>query len=359
MKKWLLALMVVVLVGGLLLSGCGEAEPEPKPSPSPQPSPSPSPEPVKTTVLRLATYNANITDTGELLEKLPPRFKERTGGRYAIELYWSDSLVPMFEIMDAVRTGAAEIGDWPFGPFASQDIRFAAAEIPLSYNNLEAIREASELMLPEYSKIMEEKFNQKGICLYPIGCLEIGSVNKPIKTMEDMKGLMCQSISPQVAGFLDTFGAAGASISPIEVYQSLEKGIVDSTLNAPGKFEEAQLWEVVPYITIGFVMPAHAGMSINLDVYNKMPKDVQDILVDEFYQLQLDYVGIIIDKFEEILTNLSDNGMEIYYLPKAERDRWVEAIQPFNHSLLDQMGDFGIKYQEVADEVNATYPYPY
>jgi TRAP-type C4-dicarboxylate transport system substrate-binding protein len=290
---------------------------------------------------------------------LPARFKERTGGRYAIEIYWSDSLVPMFEIMDAVREGAAEMGDWPFGPFASQDIRFASAEMPLSYDSYEAIRQAGGLMLPEYSKIMEEKFNQKGVNCYPIGCLEIGSVNKPIKTVEDMKGLMCQSISPQVAGFLDTFGAAGASISPIEVYQSLEKGIVDSTLQAVGKFDESKLWEVVPYLTVGFLIPAHAAQSINLDVYNKMPKDVQDILVDEFYQLQMAYVDILVERFEPILQKLADNGMEIYYLPKAERDRWVEAIQPFDKSLLDQMGDFGARYQEIADEVNAKYPYPY
>ncbi len=357
MKKWFLALMVVVLVGGLILSGCGEAEPEPEPTPAPEPTP--EPEPVKTTVLRLATYNANITDTGMLLEEMPARFKERTGGRYAIEIYWSDSLVPMFEIMDAVREGAAEMGDFPFGPFASQDPRFASAEVPFSYNNLEAMRAGCQLMLPEFSTVLQEKFNQVGIVTYGIGFLEVGCASKPVKTVADWEGLMCQSISPQMAGFLDAVGATGASISPVEVYSSMEKGIIDATMQAPGKYEEAKLYEICPNVTIGFLIPAACGIAVNQQVYNDMPKDVQDILMDEGAKLQESYINILLTSFDVTIQELKDYGMDVYFLPKAERDKWAEAVSPYNEGLMGGMGDFGVRVQEIFDQVNTEYPYPY
>jgi len=356
MKRVFLLLVAVVVMSSIMLASCAEPE---TPAPTPAPSPAPSPEPVKTKVLRLATYNANITDTGKLLEEMPARFKERTGDRYDIEIYWSDSLVPMFEIMDAVREGAAEMGDFPFGPFASQDPRFASAEVPFSYNNLEAMRAGCQLMLPEFSSVLKDKFNQVGVVTYGIGFLEVGCASKPVKSVPDWEGLMCQSISPQMAGFLDAVGATGASISPVEVYSSMEKGIIDATMQAPGKYEEAKLYEICPNVTIGFLIPAACGISINQQVFDDMPKDVQDILMDEGAKLQEAYIDILLTSFDVTIQELKDYGMDVYFLPKAERDKWVEAVRPYNEGLLGGMGEFGVRVQGIFDQVNAEYPYPY
>jgi len=361
MKRVILSLVVAVLLGSILLTGCSEPEPEPTSSPSPTASPTaePTQEPVKTTVLRMATYNANTTDTGILMAQLPGRIKERTGGRYDIEIYWSDSLVPMFEIMDAVREGAAEMGDFPFGPFASQDQRFASAETPFSYTCLEAMREGCQLMLPEFSKVLSDKFNQVGMVTYGIGFLEAGCPDHPIKTLEDWEGVMCQSISPQMAGFLEAVKATGASIPPSEVYQSMEKGIIDATMQAPGKYEEAKLYEICKNVTIAFTMPAACGVTINKAVYDKMSAEDQQIFMEEGAWLQEEYINILLDSFDVTIQELKDYGMDVYFLPKAERDRWEAAVKPYVDGLLGDMGDFGVRAQEIFDEVNNKYPYPY
>ena len=62
---------------------------------------------------------------------------KRTNGQVKIELFWSDSLVPMFEAMDAVRLGSAEMATFPFGPFGGLDPRFTSSEMPLFYNTIE------------------------------------------------------------------------------------------------------------------------------------------------------------------------------------------------------------------------------
>jgi len=356
MKKLFLTLVVVVLMSGLILSSC--AEPAPAPAPAPSPAPAPAPPPEKAVTLRWAHFAASHLTSSQLLVDMSERVKQRTNGRYNIQIFWSDSLVPMFESMDAVRTGSTEMATWPFGPFSSADIRFASSEVPLLYNTVEAQLEGQALLMPDYSSVLEEKFNQKAISVSSIISLEVGSTKKPIKTLADWKGLMCQSISPQLAAVIDAFGGTGVPISPIEVYSSLEKGIVDATIQSQGKFVEAKLWEVCPYLTDASLVPAAVATSVNLDVLNKMPKDVQDILIDEGKKLITLSAETTLTDFYDYQEQLAAN-MEVYYLPKAERERWKETVRPVIDSLLAEMGDFAQRVRQTADEANAKYPYPY
>ena len=97
---------------------------------------------------------------------------KRTNGRVKIELFWSDSLVPMFEALDAVRLGSAEMATFPFGPFGGLDPGFASSEMPLFYNTIEAQVEAQSALMPAYSGMFEEKFNQKALqvrSIQPLG----------------------------------------------------------------------------------------------------------------------------------------------------------------------------------------------
>jgi hypothetical protein len=51
--------------------------------------------------------------------------------------------------------------------------------------------------------------------------------------------------------------------------------------------------------------------------------------------------------------------MEVYNLPKAERDKWKAAAQSIIDSYLDKMGDFTDVLLETAENANKKYDYPY
>jgi TRAP-type C4-dicarboxylate transport system substrate-binding protein len=54
---------------------------------------------------------------------------------------------------------------------------------------------------------------------------------------------------------------------------------------------------------------------------------------------------------------LADKGVNVYILPKDERDRWHAAIQPYVDKQINAMGDFGKKVTDIAAKINAKYPY--
>jgi len=343
MKKLILALLVVILLGGLLVYGCGE---EVGPTSS---------TPV---ALRWAHFAAAQLESSVPLTAMAANIGQRTNGKCTVQLFWSDSLVPMFEAMDAVRTGSAEMASFPFGPFGGADVRFASSEMPLYYNTIEAQMEAQGALMPAYSGVLEEKFNQKALTVTSIISLNPGSVKKPIKTLADWKGMMVQTISPQMSAVIQAFGATGAPASPIDVYELLEKGTVDSTVQSLGKFVEAKLWEVCPYLTNAQFIPASAVMTINSDVWKKLPKDVQDVILDEAKKAEAEVNRITKETYYSYLDQLTKN-MQVYNLPKAERDNWIKAVQPIVDDLLSKMGDFADQVKKTADAANKKYPYPY
>ncbi len=155
MKKLLPVLLALLVVGGLLLAGCGTTTTTTTASTPPQTTASTTPgettastTPAETTAttmaaeptyyLRWAQFATAVLPDSQPQIKMAENVFNRTNGRVKIELFWSDSLVPMFEAMDAVRLGSAEMATFPFGPFGGLDPRFTSSEMPLFYNTIEA-----------------------------------------------------------------------------------------------------------------------------------------------------------------------------------------------------------------------------
>lgn len=317
----------------------------------------PSSTPEKPVILREALSHTAKDQIGEETMKTAERFTEATGGKYILEAHLGETLATVPESLDAVRTGTVEIGQWPVGVFAMADARLASAELPFLYNNVEANAAACRPLVPIYSAVLEEKFNQKVLCLYTATSLDLCS-KKPVRTMEDWDGLLVQAINPATAAVAESLGGSAVSIMWTDAYTSLDKGVVDAGLFATNQMVIYHLDEVSKYLLPVYMVPTFMTATINLDVWNSLPKDIQDLLMEEHLTLADTLNEIFIGLVYSHPDTLASRGMEVYYLPQAERDRWKAALQPYVDSQLDLMGDeFVTELMQVVDEVNAQYPY--
>jgi len=265
-------------------------------------------------------------------------------------------LVGMAESLDGVRTGVVEIGQYPPGVFSNTDVRFSSAELPFLYNNIEANIAACKDLLPVYSELLEKNFNQKALALWTATSLDVIS-KKPIKTMADWKGLSVQAINPPCAAVITALGGSPVSIDFPDAYSSLSKGVVDAGMYATTQMVEYKMDEVAKYLVPVYMVPTFIVSAINLDTWKKLPDDVQKALLKEHQQMADDLNAL----YEVLVTTnpqtLADKGVTVYVLPKEERDRWHQAIQPYVDQQLNKMGDFGKKITEIANKINAKYPY--
>jgi TRAP-type C4-dicarboxylate transport system substrate-binding protein len=88
-----------------------------------------------------------------------------------------------------------------------------------------------------------------------------------------------------------------------------------------------------------------------------LPKDMQDLLVEEGMNFHKSANEFFIGAYKDANDFLAANGVEIYNLPKDERSKWHDLVWPVSEKLLADMGDFGPRVMDVANKVNAEFPY--
>ena len=316
----------------------------------------PGPTPEKPVVLRLAIPWPPGDPPQVEIQKMADKFNARTGGKYVIEVHPAEELVKVQESMDAVRTGAVEMAGYPIGVFTSLDPRCAAAEVPFLYNNIRAEAAAQPSLVPMYNQFMPEKFNQ--MMLGAFACLPLDLIgNKQVKTLADFRGLMVQAVSPVASAVIEALGGNPVPSPFVEGYTVLEKKTVDASMTSSMFQVVFKLYEVADYATVGYVIPASLCVTINMDTYNSLPKDIQAILVEEGNGLTSSANAFFIGMYDANNQFLAEHGVDVYILPADERGKWREAVWPVSQKIIADMGDWGQEVLQIAETVNAQYPY--
>jgi TRAP-type C4-dicarboxylate transport system substrate-binding protein len=330
----LCVVLVVSLFGGLVAS-CGEEKPE---------------EPV---ILKFASQA-----TGPYIEreqKFADNFNARCGPDYTIQYYPSEQMVAFTELLDACRTGAAEMASLTPNAHSADEPKLGAIELPFLLNNIEAHVYAVPKLKPLYADILEKQFNQKLLCLHNYTSVELIST-KPVKTMADWDGLLVHTISPVTSTVTEALGGAAVLRPFPEAYSLLEKGTVEAAITAPAAMNIFLLSDVASYVTKSYMTAVLHGFSINLDTWDKLPGKIQDILQEEANKISDEIDAWVVSEWYQEFDRLVEAGCEIYTVPQAEMDRWKAACQSYIDEQLAIYGDFGEEVMDIIDEANKKYP---
>jgi TRAP-type C4-dicarboxylate transport system substrate-binding protein len=285
------------------------------------------------------------------------RFNARTNGAYKIEIFPGGQLGPFPESLDAIRTGAIEAGLIPLAAFAGSVSEFGLVELPFLFNN----GEANSYAMPSVQKVWDElsmaQANQKTLGCVFVGTLNFIATKKHYKTLDDVKGAIIGVDAPPMAELIKALGGSGIVVDFSEDYTNLQKGVIDGKTSAPQYIQIAKIYEVAKYYTVFHGLGSLYAFTINLDVYNKMPKEIQDALNEEMSATAKSLSEQYVKKFYELEPVLKDLGVQYYYLPTVERDKWKALAYPGTLDALTKAGDVGTKIKQIADEANAKYPY--
>ncbi|PJB39726.1 MAG: hypothetical protein CO106_10540, partial [Deltaproteobacteria bacterium CG_4_9_14_3_um_filter_44_9] len=68
------------------------------------------------------------------------------------------------------------------------------------------------------------------------------------------------------------------------------------------------------------------GISINLDVWNKLPTDVQEVMERVGSELTDRYPGLLIEETKKYEKVFRDAGVKFYELPVADQKAWKKKV---------------------------------
>jgi TRAP-type transport system periplasmic protein len=339
-KSWFLVLMVTILFVAVTMIIPGNSFAQKKPI-----------------VLRLVVPTPpGDYPLGTALDEMAKKFNARAKGEYKMEIHAGGALAKMPEYFDAVRIGAVEMSSVGWTIFSFLDQRLGVIEAPYLFASNDAALHAIKGLLPLYDQILQEKFNAKGLGLVVFTASEVIS-SKPVKKLEDVKGLLVGSVSPVASAMVKDLGGSPVTIMWPDLYESLQKNVVNATMSHVHAARVMNFFDACKYATLSFGPASFQGVAINLDIWKKMPKNIQKILQEEVDASNAWLGKMFVKLTEDDIKELTAKGVSFYWLPAAERDRWAKATAAYREKQLTSFGDFGAKVRQIADEANKKFPY--
>ncbi|RLB30137.1 MAG: C4-dicarboxylate ABC transporter substrate-binding protein, partial [Deltaproteobacteria bacterium] len=208
------------------------------------------------------------------MERWSDEVEKRTGGKVAINTYPGGTLLGAKNMMDGVIAGTADIGCLCMAYQPGRFIVTNATALPLGFPNATV---ASLSLWDIYRKHNPDEFAKvKVLTMFTCAPANIYA-KQPVKNLEDLKGLELRA-SGGVAQVLKALGAAPVGMPQSECPEAIQKGVVKGAASSLETLMDFKYAEMCKYVTImnGPVYPFAVVM--NMNKWNSLPKDVQDVM---------------------------------------------------------------------------------
>ncbi len=203
------------------------------------------------TVLRSSDTHPDGYPTVEAVKYFGELVKERTEGRYTVEVYHSAQLGQEADTIEQVRTGVIDLNRTSLGPWNGLIPATTVPSLPYIFRSVEHARTVMNGPIGDEILAAFEPHGVVGLAFYDGGARSFYNTKKPIAAAADLKGMKFRVMQSDI--FVDMVAALGASATPMpygEVYSGLETGVIDGAENNFPSYDTAKHAEVAKYYAL-------------------------------------------------------------------------------------------------------------
>nr|CAD6597309.1 C4-dicarboxylate ABC transporter [Rhizobium sp. Khangiran2] len=203
------------------------------------------------TVLKSSDTHPDGYPTVEGVKYFGELIKERTEGRYEVEVYHSAQLGEEKDTIEQVRSGVLELNRVSMAPFNGTVKESIVPALPYLFRSEEHMHKVMDGPIGDQIKTAFEGAGLVVLAFYDAGSRSFYNRTKPINSVEDMKGLKFRVIQSDI--FVDMVAALGANATPMpygEVYSSIETGVIDGAENNFPSYDTAKHYEVAKHFSL-------------------------------------------------------------------------------------------------------------
>ncbi len=302
-------------------------------------------EPVK------LTYSCFFPPThiqSKLAEEWCKEVEKRTNGKVKVDYYAGQTLTKAKQCYDGVVEGISDIG---FSVLAYTRGRFpviSAVDLPLGYTSGKA---ATQVVNAVYQKFQPKELSDtKVMYLHAHGPGLIHTKDKPVRKMEDMKGLKFRGHGTS-AQVVKALGGTPVPKPMPETYQMLQKGVVDGAVYPLEANKGWKLGEVTDYCTTNFSSAYTTSFFVvmNKAKWNALPADVQKTIEAINQEWAVKHGEAWVSSDEVGLAYFKKQGGQVISQDEKEAALWKEAVAPIIASYAKTLDEKGFNGKEIID----------
>lgn len=316
--------------------------------------------PLKTWKLKFA-YNQPATSPFEKYGHVPwaQDIEKATNGRVTLEMYPSDTLSKTTAILDTVKAGIADIGFVSTGNHPGQFEVSDSIGLPFVAPSGEIGSRVAWALYQKYPEIQAQFKDYQLITIYTGEPYYFINNNRFFKTVADFKGQKMRVQAGLATEMMKLLGGTPLFIPIPDAYANLQKKVVDGTCVPSEAITGFRLYEVAPYFTYVPTVGSTFLTVMNKNVWNGMPKDIQDAIMSvSGEKLAIRYGKDVFDGArKEMPAVIKAAGFSIneYTVPPEEVAKWNDLVgKPLANDWVTRMEAKGIKNaKQILDDTYA------
>ena len=268
--------------------------------------------------------------TVEAVVRMGKKLEAATNGRISIQMYPSMQLGGEKEMIEQAQVGAlamARISVGPMGPLVPELNVF---NLPFMFRDdahMEKVIDGpiGDEMLKKLSD--HPTANLVGIAWMNAGTRNVYNSKKPVKTIDDLKGLKIRMMGNPV--FIDTMnslGGNGIGMGYDQLINALQTGVVDGAENNYPSYASGQHYRYAKYYSLTGHLMIPEILVFSKKTWGTLSKADQDLILKVAKEAQQEERGLWYAREKEAIKQMKEAGAEIIEI--KDKAPFQAAVKP-------------------------------
>lgn len=260
------------------------------------------------------------------IEPFIDEVSEATNGTVTIEIVPGGGLGPAPATYENTVIGAQDMG-WALHGYTPG--RFPLTEIvemPFTFDSATQATEALWTLYDEFPELQEEYSDVHVLGLWTHDVGDLWTSGTRVTTVEDLAGLTLRAPGPMQNQLLSELGASPVGLPAPELFDSLERGVINGLMIANSGLESFNLYPVLDYGVQCNCYVAAQFLVVNNESWDQLSPE-QQAAVDEAGRqtLSLRAAEIYDEEYQNVADKLGQEGIALTVLEGQELERWEQA----------------------------------
>lgn len=170
-----------------------------------------------------------------------------------------------------------------------------------------------------------------------------------IATLDDLKGLRIRTPTPAITAMLEDIGATPVGMPPTEIYESVERGVIDGNIMPWGPVGAFKLEEVLGYHLDAAINPVGMYIVFNQRKFDTLPEDIRTVIDEVSEEVFSNWGRWWHETDATAIQAAKDAGNTIIPMSDEDREAWRNRLQPVIDTYLEENADMPV------EEAKSTY----
>jgi tripartite ATP-independent transporter DctP family solute receptor len=281
-------------------------------------------------VLKAADVHPFGYPTVEAVMRMGKKLEQATNGRISIQMYPSMQLGGEKEAIEQAQVGAlalARISVGPMGPIVPE---FNVFNLPFMFRDTAHMEKVIDGPIGDelLRKLSEHPTaNLIGLCWMNAGTRHVYNSKKPIRSVEDLKGLKIRMMgNPVFVDTMNALGGNGVSMGFDQLVNAMQTGVVDGAENNEPTYATGQHYRYAKYFSLTGHLMIPEVLVFSKKMFTALAKDDQDLIRRLAREAQLEERTLWYEMEKKSVAQMKEAGVELTEV--SDKRPFQAAVKP-------------------------------